>query len=278
VHLSFLLYALIGISVAFSPITSPRLARTKHGAASLAQLPEGLVKTIAKEGNGMPVNDGDIATVKYSCAVPNSMPFSRSERQQMIVGDGSMIDGWDIVLQSMTIGERAVVRIKDPELGYGAAGFPPLIPPNAEIEIDVEVLDSERQRSLNLDEIMLDPSTPRTAADIAAAYDRLLAEKALQPPKKEGLEGFLEEAKNWYFFGLFEGETGQEAPWYLKPSITFPLAFLIVGATFYVCVIGGAITERGAQVTDELDEIILSWNAVATTITTIALANMDLGL
>ena len=80
----------------------------------------------------------------------------------------------------------------------------------------------------------------------------------MEGPEKEGLEGFIEKAKNFYFFGLFEGETGQQAPWFLRPSITFPLAFLIVGAAFYVSYVSGAITERGASVTDELDEIILS--------------------
>jgi hypothetical protein len=80
----------------------------------------------------------------------------------------------------------------------------------------------------------------------------------MEEPEKEGLEGFIEKAKNFYFFGLFEGETGQKAPWFLRPSITFPIAFLVVGAAFYVSYLTGAITERGAQVTDELDEIILS--------------------
>ena len=72
------------------------------------------------------------------------------------------------------------------------------------------------------------------------------------------MEAFIEKVRNFYFFGFFEGETGQKAPWFLRPSITFPLAFLIVGAAFYVSILGGAITERGAQVTDELDEIILN--------------------
>jgi hypothetical protein len=74
----------------------------------------------------------------------------------------------------------------------------------------------------------------------------------------EGVEAWIAKAKSFYFFGLFEGETGQQAPWFLRPSITFPLAFLIVGATFYVSYSVGGITERGAQITDELDEIILS--------------------
>lgn len=77
-------------------------------------------------------------------------------------------------------------------------------------------------------------------------------------PELEGLEAWIAKVKNYYFFGFFEGETGQQAPWILRPSITFPLAFLIIGAAFYVSYISGAISERGASVTDELDEIILS--------------------
>ena len=71
-------------------------------------------------------------------------------------------------------------------------------------------------------------------------------------------------AKNFYFYGLFEGETGERPPWFLRPSITFPIAFAIVGAAFYVSFVGGAISERGLQKTDELDEIILSWNYIQT--------------
>ena len=83
-------------------------------------------------------------------------------------------------------------------------------------------------------------------------------EKKALTPKKEGLEGWIETVKGWYFFGFFEGETGEEAPWILKPSITFPIAFAIVGAAFLVSYKFGAITERGSQSTDELDDIILS--------------------
>jgi hypothetical protein len=77
-------------------------------------------------------------------------------------------------------------------------------------------------------------------------------------PEREGFDGWLDKARNYYFFGFFEGETGEQAPWFLRPSITFPIAFFIVGATFYVAFAFGGIKERGAQITDELDEIILS--------------------
>lgn len=105
-----------------------------------------------------------------------------------------------------------------------------------------------------------------------------MEKKALEV-EKEGVEGWIEKVKGWYFFGFFEGETGEEAPWYLKPSITFPLAFAIVGAAFWVSVYGGAISERGVQSTDELDDIILSMattdpSTAATTLVATAMASV----
>jgi hypothetical protein len=61
-----------------------------------------------------------------------------------------MIKGWEQALRTMTVGERAVIRVTDPELGYGAQGVPPLIPPNAALEFDVEVLDTQLP-TLNID-------------------------------------------------------------------------------------------------------------------------------
>ena len=115
----------------------------------------------------------------------------------------------------------------------------------------------------------------RTAGDIAAAYEARQAAKALEGPELEGLEGWIAKAKNFYFFGLFEGETGQQAPWFLRPSITFPIAFLIVGAAFWVSYISGAISERGASVTDELDEVILSSTATQAQVLLAALLMND---
>ena len=37
----------------------------------------------------------------------------------------------------------------------------------------------------------------------------------------EGLDKAIAWVKNIYIFGLFEGETGEEAPWYLKPVRLF---------------------------------------------------------
>jgi len=108
------------------------------------------------------VKKGETATVKYSCYLPNSPPFARSENQKVTIGGGDMIAGWEEAIQTMKIGERAIVRIANPELGYGAEGVPPVVPANAEIELDLEILDCKaRTAIIDFDTLAIgDPDTP----------------------------------------------------------------------------------------------------------------------
>jgi hypothetical protein len=72
-----------------------------------------------------------------------------------------MVSGWDKALRSMNVGERAIIRVTDPNLGYGVAGVPPLIPPNAELEFDVELLDAQPpMTNIDFDSIATADSTP----------------------------------------------------------------------------------------------------------------------
>jgi len=282
----------LGSTNAFSPSSSRRTAAA--GATTTTRLfstvarpalPEGITKTTTVEGTGRGVRAGDMVLVKYFCkAAGTETAFARSDRQRIVAGDGSMIRGWDAAIRTMREGERASIHISDPNFAYGAAGIPPFVPPNAPVEIDLEVLSVEDAIGLGaagaeamvsgMDTGLVDTmgmdgpvSRPRTPGAIAAAYEAKMREKAANAPEeKEGVEGFIDWIKNSYFFGLFEGETGQEAPWYLKPSITFPIAFLVVGAAFWASLAGGAISERGMPSTDELDEIIVSSELIRTSI------------
>ena len=175
-----------------------------------------------------------------------------------------MVPGWDAALRTMSEGERAVVRVVDPSLGFddrarsalsALAGIGERL---GEMEFDIEVRSVQPASraadifDMDFDAMALADTTPKTAQEIAEAYQVRMANKA---PEKEGLEGWIDTVQNWYFFGFFEGETGEEAPWYLRPSITFPLAFAVVGAAFYASLLSGAISEKGAQSIDELDEV-----------------------
>lgn len=252
-------------------------------------LQNGLIKTILQPGNGRSLQFGDVATVSYRCYVSNSGSatskeiFSQSPKQKVIVGGGVMIDGWEQGLQSMKVGEKAILSIQDPKLGYGAEGVANIIPPNAMLDIELSVLEAEEQMEMGSagavaalngmtgsgDWGNLDPMKPRNPQAIDAAYkarQQRMAMESKDSMEKEGLAGFLEKLTSgrFYFFGLFEGETGQQAPWFLRPSITFPIAFAVVGAGFYATYALGGISERGSQIQDELDDVILSFQVMKT--------------
>jgi hypothetical protein len=63
-------------------------AATTSTSRSPFTLPEGVIKTISKPGNGEPVTLGDIATVKYTCYLPGDdssvAPFAKAEKQKLV--------------------------------------------------------------------------------------------------------------------------------------------------------------------------------------------------
>jgi FKBP-type peptidyl-prolyl cis-trans isomerase len=72
-----------------------------------------------------------------------------------------MIPGWDKALRSMSVGERAVIRIVDPELAYGSSGIPFLVPPNSPVEMDVELLDVQPSTwKIDFDSLAVADNTP----------------------------------------------------------------------------------------------------------------------
>jgi peptidylprolyl isomerase len=72
-----------------------------------------------------------------------------------------MVAAWDKAIRTMTVGERSIVRVTDPNLGYGSAGVPPLIPPNARLEFDVEILDAQpAMTNIDFDSIATADNTP----------------------------------------------------------------------------------------------------------------------
>jgi FKBP-type peptidyl-prolyl cis-trans isomerase len=230
-------------------------------------LPEGITKQIRTSGSTeRPIRLGDIITVTYEAYVVDNdkrtliarnTPANRP--QQMVLGDSSMIAGWDYGLASMMVGENAIFTIDRPEeYAYGKVGVANLVPPLAKLAIDVTVIDATpASANIDFDALAETDGTPRTAKDIAAAYALRQANKPVEE-ELGFIEGIIKKAQSFYFFGLFEGETGERPPWFLRPAITFPLAFAICGAAFAISLLSGAITERGAPVQDELDEIILS--------------------
>jgi hypothetical protein len=69
----------------FAPLSTTRIAPSKAlNSAAATEMPEGLIKTVTKPGKGPPLKLGDVASVKYSCYLPDEAPFARSEFQKVV--------------------------------------------------------------------------------------------------------------------------------------------------------------------------------------------------
>ncbi len=97
-----------------------------------------------KVGDGASPQSGRQVIVHYSGYLQNGTKFDssvdRGEALAFTIGIGQVIKGWDEGVMSMKAGGKRKLIIP-PHLGYGASGAPPVIPPNAELVFDVELLE-----------------------------------------------------------------------------------------------------------------------------------------
>jgi FK506-binding protein 1 len=70
---------------------------------------------------------------KFDSSYDRKTPF------QFKIGRGDVIQGWDEGVPQMSLGEKAILHIPS-DLGYGAQGAGGVIPPNADLDFEVELL------------------------------------------------------------------------------------------------------------------------------------------
>lgn len=110
----------------------------------MTQTPSGLYTRDLAPGEGRAAQAGDQVTVHYTGWLPNGEQFdsSRDAGQpfSFTLGAGEVIAGWDEGVEGMQVGGRRKLVIP-PALGYAERGAGGVIPPNATLVFDVELLE-----------------------------------------------------------------------------------------------------------------------------------------
>jgi len=115
-------------------------------AAGFDKTESGLRYQIIQEGNGAKAEKGQTVSVHYKGQLTDGTVFDSSyKRNQPIdfaLGVGQVIPGWDEGISLLKIGDKARFVIPS-DLAYGSAGAGGVIPPNATLVFDVELVNAK---------------------------------------------------------------------------------------------------------------------------------------
>jgi peptidylprolyl isomerase len=125
----------------------PLLGRVDAATNQVIEMPNGLKYTDTKTGDGAAATPGNKVSVHYTGWLYNNgakgakfdSSVDRGQPFQFTLGAHQVIAGWDDGVAGMKVGGKRTLIIP-PELGYGARGAGGVIPPNATLMFDVELL------------------------------------------------------------------------------------------------------------------------------------------
>lgn len=108
---------------------------------------QGMKVEILKEGSGEEAKTGNLVTVNYTGALINSTKFDSNvdpkfghvEPFQFTLGENRVIQGWELGVLGMKVGEKRKLTIP-PELAYGNRAVGNVIPANSTLIFEVELL------------------------------------------------------------------------------------------------------------------------------------------
>ena len=113
-------------------------------AAGFEKTESGLRYQFIQRGEGKKAENGKTVSVHYTGQLPDGKVFDSSyPRKKPIefpLGQGNVIEGWDEGIALLKVGDKARFVIPS-HLGYGSRGAGGVIPPNATLIFDVELMD-----------------------------------------------------------------------------------------------------------------------------------------
>ena len=126
---------------------APPLERVDAATNQVIEMPNGLKYTDTKTGDGSTATSGNKVSVHYTGWLYNNgakgakfdSSVDRGQPFQFTLGAHQVIAGWDEGVAGMKVGGKRTLIIP-PELDYGARGAGGVIPPNATLMFDVELL------------------------------------------------------------------------------------------------------------------------------------------
>jgi FKBP-type peptidyl-prolyl cis-trans isomerase FkpA len=111
--------------------------------SAMRRTPSGLYIQDLEPGTGLAARSGNIVFVHYTGWLPTGEVYDSSrdgEPYSFQLGRGQVIRGWEEGMLGLPIGGKRRLVIP-PELGYAGRGIPGVIPSNAWLVLDVELLD-----------------------------------------------------------------------------------------------------------------------------------------
>ncbi len=157
---------------------------------------------MTQDGNGVRAENGMMVSVHYQGRLEDGTVFDDSHKRgepiSFVLGNGMVIKGWEQGIEGMMVGEKRTLTIP-PELGYGEEGAGDVIPPNATLVFDVELMDA----------IIPPTLSEATVDDVTAAIDAGVTVIDIRNPNE------------WAETGIIEGAlpiTGFTAPGQVHPE------------------------------------------------------------
>ena len=143
--------AIVSLAPAYAATAQGAATSAEQGQSKLNATSENLQTIDVQEGSGAEATVGHTVVVHYTGWLYDpSKPDShgakfdssrdRASPFSFPLGAGRVIKGWDQGVAGMKVGGRRTLVIP-PQLGYGARGAGGVIPPNATLIFDVELLD-----------------------------------------------------------------------------------------------------------------------------------------